>query len=109
MNGICWEHCLGGELTFTIDDQPIPFQDGQTIMEAARAAGVYIPHLCFNPEFAPHGGCRVCLVKVNGRARPPAQLPPPPVKWCRVRPRTCRKSALGILEMLFVEGNHICR
>ena len=52
---------------FTLDGCTIPFQDGQTIMAAALAAGVYIPHLCFNPEFPPHGSCRVCLVKVNGR------------------------------------------
>ena len=56
---------MSGEPSFTLDDQPVPFQDGQTIMEAARVAGVYIPHLCFNPDFAPHGSCRVCLVKVN--------------------------------------------
>ena len=47
--------------------QDIPFEEGQTIMEAATAAGVYIPHLCHNPEFTPHGSCKLCTVKVNGR------------------------------------------
>ncbi|MES9913982.1 MAG: 2Fe-2S iron-sulfur cluster-binding protein, partial [Candidatus Sedimenticola sp. 4PFRAG1] len=52
---------------FTIDGIKVPFQDGQTIMDAAMAAGVYIPHLCHNPEFRPHGSCRLCTVKVDGR------------------------------------------
>jgi len=36
-------------------------------MEAATAAGVYIPHLCHHPEYTPHGSCKLCTVKVNGR------------------------------------------
>ena len=53
--------------TITIDGNTIPFEDGQTIMEAATAAGVYIPHLCHHPEFTPHGSCKLCIVNVNGR------------------------------------------
>ncbi|MDQ5940074.1 MAG: [NiFe] hydrogenase diaphorase moiety small subunit [Pseudomonadota bacterium] len=41
--------------TFLIDGKTIPFEEGQTIMQAASAAGVYITHLCHNPEFTPHG------------------------------------------------------
>jgi len=50
---------MSEEPGFTLDGRRIPFQDGQSVMEAALAAGVYIPHLCFNPDFAPHGSCRV--------------------------------------------------
>ncbi|MEZ4385974.1 MAG: 2Fe-2S iron-sulfur cluster-binding protein, partial [Candidatus Krumholzibacteriia bacterium] len=32
--------------TFLLDGQPVSFEPGQTILEAARAAGRYIPHLC---------------------------------------------------------------
>ena len=53
--------------TITIDGKAIPFEEGQTIMEAATAAGVYIPHLCHHPDFTPHGSCKLCTVKVNGR------------------------------------------
>ena len=55
------------------DGQASPFTPGQTIMDAALAAGVYIPHLCHNPELPPHGSCRVCVVRAGGRpgsARP---------------------------------------
>ena len=54
-------------LTFTLDGKTIPFTEGQTIIQAASAAGVFIPHLCYHPEFKPHGSCKLCTVKVNGR------------------------------------------
>ena len=54
---------------FTIDEQPVPFVPGQTILEAAKAAGIYIPHLCFQPDFQRHGGCKLCTVLVNGRTQ----------------------------------------
>ncbi len=93
---------------FTLDGRRLPFQDGQTVMEAARAAGVYIPHLCFNPEFAPHGSCRVCLVKVNGRVQ--AACTTPAAAGLAVQSETgeLREIRRGILQMLFVEGNHVC-
>ena len=59
----------------TIDGQQIPFTEGQTIMEAATAAGVYIPHLCHHPEFTPHGSCKLCTVTVNGRCTTSCTFP----------------------------------
>ena len=53
--------------TIVIDEAPVPFRAGQTILEAALEAGVYIPHLCAHPEFSPHGSCKLCSVIVNGR------------------------------------------
>ena len=53
--------------TIHIDGNTIPFKEGQTIIEAATAAGIYIPHLCHHPEFTAHGSCKLCTVNVNGR------------------------------------------
>ena len=53
--------------TFTLDGKGIPFESGQTILQAATRAGVFIPHLCYHPDFKPHGSCKLCTVKVNGR------------------------------------------
>lgn len=53
--------------TFILDGKTISFADGQTIMQAATQAGVFIPHLCYHPDFKPHGSCKLCTVKVNGR------------------------------------------
>ena len=58
---------MSSEQTFLLDGKEIPFQEGDTIMDAALRAGAYIPHLCHNPEFTPHGSCRVCVVDIDGR------------------------------------------
>ena len=52
---------------FLLDGEPVPFAPGQTIKEAAKAAGKYIPHLCWHPDFTAHGSCKLCTVKVGGR------------------------------------------
>lgn len=53
--------------TLTIDNMKVEFEEnGQTILDVARSADIYIPTLCDHPELPPHGGCRMCLVKVEG-------------------------------------------
>src|SRR5690242_17821100 len=54
--------------TITIDGQEIPFTEGQTIMDAALAADIYIPHLCHRPGLSPHGSCKLCTVVIEGRS-----------------------------------------
>ncbi|MDD5241563.1 MAG: 2Fe-2S iron-sulfur cluster-binding protein [Sulfuricella sp.] len=94
--------------TITIDGQVVPFKEGQTIMDAAMAADVYIPHLCHNPEFTPHGSCKLCTVKVNGRNV--ASCTMPAVEGQQVLSDTLELNdeRLSLTQMLFVEGNHIC-
>ena len=53
--------------TFFIDGQPVAFAEGQSILQAALAAGIFIPHLCHHPQFKPHGSCKLCTVTINGR------------------------------------------
>ncbi len=49
----------------TIDGKEFEFQNGQTIIQAARDAGVDIPHFCWHPKLSVSGNCRVCLVEVE--------------------------------------------
>ena len=94
--------------TFKLDGQTIEFQQGDTIMDAALRAGVYIPHLCHNPEFTPHGSCRVCIVDVDGRQV--SACTQPAVKNTRVDNSSdaITKQRRMLVQMLFVEGNHVC-
>jgi len=50
----------------TIDGVIIEAAEGKTILEAALDAGIYIPNLCYMKGLEPWGGCRLCVVKVNG-------------------------------------------
>ena len=49
----------------TIDEKQIEFEQGQTIIEAARSGGISIPHFCWHPSLSISGNCRVCLVEVE--------------------------------------------
>ena len=53
--------------TFLLDGRPVPFEDGQSVLAAARKAGHYIPHLCWYGHFPPHGSCKLCVVKIGAR------------------------------------------
>ena len=54
-------------MELTIDDRPIRVEEGTTVWEAARAAGIDIPVLCHDPRMQPVGVCRLCVVDVGGR------------------------------------------
>jgi [NiFe] hydrogenase diaphorase moiety small subunit len=94
--------------TITIDGQEIPFQDGQTIMDAAIEANVYIPHLCHNPDYTPHGSCKLCTVKVNGRNCSACTFPASEGQDIINKSNDLAKDRKRITQMLFVEGNHFC-
>ncbi|MEM1994988.1 MAG: FAD-dependent oxidoreductase [Nitrososphaerales archaeon] len=49
-----------------IDGKTVVVESGKTILEAALANGIYIPHLCYHPALTPSGACRLCLVEVEG-------------------------------------------
>jgi iron-only hydrogenase group A len=60
-------------ITLTINGRRITAPAGATVLEAARAAGIHIPTLCYHPDLRPEGACRICLVEVEGqRALQPA-------------------------------------
>ena len=96
------------DASFTLDGEDVPFRPGETILQAAQRAGHYVPHLCWHPEFHPHGSCRVCTVKVNGRAG--AACTVQAAAGLAVESRTDELDAhrKTLLQMLFVEGNHFC-
>ncbi|HJL14629.1 MAG TPA: 2Fe-2S iron-sulfur cluster-binding protein [Sandaracinaceae bacterium LLY-WYZ-13_1] len=63
--------------TFKLDDQEIPFEEGDTIIRAAWRAGVEIPHYCWHPGLSIAANCRMCLVEIrSGR-----QMALPVLEW----------------------------
>lgn len=94
--------------TFTLDGRTIPFTEGQTIIQAATAAGVFIPHLCYHPEFKPHGSCKLCTVKVNGRQTASCTMRAAPGMVVESETEEINAERRALTQMLFVEGNHFC-
>ncbi|WFP52276.1 2Fe-2S iron-sulfur cluster-binding protein [Methylomonas sp. EFPC3] len=94
--------------TLTIDGKTIPFAEGQSVIEAARCAGVYIPHLCHKPGYAPHGSCKLCTVFVNGRKCSACTYPAAAGQNVVSDTPELQQDRLRLTQMLFVEGNHFC-
>lgn len=53
----------------TINGRKYEVSEGQTILEACREQGIYIPSLCYLKEINEIGACRVCCVEITGRGR----------------------------------------
>jgi [NiFe] hydrogenase diaphorase moiety small subunit len=94
--------------SFVLDGAELPFEPGQTVLQAALAAGRYIPHLCYHPEFRPHGSCKLCTARVDGRMVTACTTPVRP--GMEVQSDTEELNALRstLVQMLFAEGNHFC-
>ena len=99
---------MDATITFTIDGVEVKGLPGQTIMQAADEAGIYIPRLCALEGLPAYGGCRVCTVIANGR--PQAACLQPIAEGLIVENETEKVADIrrGLVEMLLVEGNHFC-
>lgn len=99
---------MSESLTITIDGKEIQAREGETILEAADHAGIYIPRLCSHPDLKPIGSCRVCTVMVDGR--PQAACVKPVMEGMVIENETQEllQHRRNIIDMMFVEGNHFC-
>ncbi len=91
-----------------LEGRKIPFRPGQTLIEAALAAGIYIPHLCWHPALPPHGSCKLCTVQVNGRLCSACTFPAAEGQEVVVYSEALKALRRRLVQMLFVEGNHFC-
>jgi predicted molibdopterin-dependent oxidoreductase YjgC len=53
------------KVNLTIDGKAVSVEAGSTVLDAATAAGIYIPALCHHPALKPVGNCRMCLVEIE--------------------------------------------
>jgi len=56
--------------TLTINGRPVTAPAAASVLDAALSAGIEIPRLCHHPELSAWGGCRLCLVEVEGQRAP---------------------------------------
>ena len=55
-------------VTCNINAVPVTVPEGTSILDAAGAAGIHIPSLCYLKNINCVGSCRMCLVEIRGRA-----------------------------------------
>jgi formate dehydrogenase major subunit len=97
-------------VNLTIDGKNIEVKEGTTVLNAARAAGIEIPTLCDHPQLTPYGGCRLCLVEVEGARtlQPSCTLPVNNNMKVQTDTEKVRQARKFILSMIFSERNHFC-
>ena len=96
--------------SFTLNGKQTPFSPGQTILSAARDAGVSIPTLCHLKGATPTGACRVCLVEVKGARSLMASCSTPVTPGMDVSTQSDRvlKTRKLVVELLLSSGHHDC-
>jgi len=96
--------------TLTIDGKLISARAEQTILEAARDAGIAIPTLCHLDGASDVGACRLCLVELGGSNRllPACVTPVAEELVVRTDTERLREYRRMIVELLFAERNHVC-
>jgi [NiFe] hydrogenase diaphorase moiety small subunit len=95
-------------VTLTIDGISIEAEKGQTILSAAEESGIYIPRLCAYRDLLPHGSCRVCSVRLNGRIQAACVQTVTDGAIVENETDEMQEYRRNIIDLLFVEGNHFC-
>ena len=96
--------------TVVLNGTPVTALENETVLDVAREHDTFIPTLCHWDGVSESGCCRLCLVEVKGYSRP---LPACVTRVAEGMEINTESEALTeyrrtILEMLLVEGNHIC-
>src|SRR4030042_6410078 len=92
---------------FVLDGRPIETTAGTSVLQAALDAGVYIPHLCYSPILEAYGGCRLCLVEIEGVRDPTTSCTTPVRDGMVVRSETERINALRRTTASLLISEHV--
>ena len=91
------------QVRLTIDGREVVVPAGSTLLQAAEAAGVDIPVLCYFAHTTSNGLCRLCVVELGGRIaafKQPASPRRGQMRWFTRARKRCVRARRTILEML---------
>src|SRR5437773_1219222 len=90
----------------TVDGRETEVRHGATVMEAANALGIYIPHFCYHKKLSIAANCRMCLVQVEKAPKPQPACATPVTDGMKVFTRSdyARQAQDGVMEFLLI--NH---
>lgn len=94
----------------TIDDKQVVVPEGTSIIRAASTVGIEIPHLCEFEHLTPHGGCRVCVVEIEGVSTLQTSCTQSVQEGMVVHTQTekVQEARNFVLSLIFSERNHLC-
>ncbi|MFA5241000.1 MAG: NADH-quinone oxidoreductase subunit NuoG [Sulfuricella sp.] len=89
-----------------IDGKQLEVKDGSTVMDAARQAGIHIPHFCYHKKLSIAANCRMCLVQVEKAPKPLPACATPVTDGMKVQTRSesAIRAQKGVMEFLLI--NH---
>ncbi len=97
-------------ISVRIDGELVTAHEGETILEAARANGKYIPTLCYLKGLSAVGACRLCVVELAGTDRLLPACTTPVQEGMSIKTASARLTLYRrmAVELLLVERNHVC-
>ncbi len=97
-------------MKLTIDGRSFTFEQGQTVLEVARANGIYIPTLCWHKKTGAASRCRACVVEIEGMRGLQTSCTVPAKEGMVVHSENERvfKARRVIVENLISNGHHNC-
>ena len=93
-------------ININIDGKHVEVENGQTLMDAAHQAGVYVPHFCYHKKLSIAANCRMCLVQVEKAPKPLPACATPVVEGMVVHTHSdyAVTAQKGVMEFLLI--NH---
>ena len=93
-------------LEIELDGQKLEVPDGSTVMDAARLAGIYVPHFCYHRKLSIAANCRMCLVQVEKAPKPLPACATPVTNGMKVQTHSDQAvtAQKGVMEFLLI--NH---
>ncbi len=94
----------------TINNAAVSVEDGSSVLEAARKAGIKIPTLCYFEGHPAQGACRVCLVEIEGARSLSASCATPVTEGMKVFTNTkkAREARKTVVELMLSEHGGNC-
>ena len=101
---------MATKIKISINGIPVEIEQGTTILDAARQAGVIIPTLCYHKDLCIAGNCRVCVVEIAGQKRLSAACATPCEEEMEIYTNSLNvlHSRKQIIELLLSEHNADC-
>jgi formate dehydrogenase alpha subunit len=93
-------------IKLTINGRQVEAKKGATVLEAALGAGIYIPTLCYDPDLKPYGGCRLCVVEIEGMRGLVSSCTTPATDGMVVHTETPKVNQSRRITMELITANH---
>jgi formate dehydrogenase alpha subunit len=94
------------KVSLIIDGKQVTTRPGMTVLEAAREAGIYIPTLCYDPDLEPFGGCRLCIVEIEGMRGLPTACTTPAANGMVVKTSTPEVNQVRLNTVELILADH---